>query len=84
MIVSRKLMRAVSDFCWNDQERYREFYDRFEEKLSSYALQTVAEGDGIFLVVRCVLYEMRKIGIEEHIVAKYTRMGFAPMSCSLS
>ena len=39
MNVSKKLMKAISDLCWNDQSRYQEFKIKLEERLSSRAGQ---------------------------------------------
>jgi hypothetical protein len=81
MKASKKLMKAISDLCWNDQDRYRELYDKLDEHLSSGAVQRVVGCDNMVSLVRCTISEMQRIGIEEFVVEKYTRMGFAPILC---
>ena len=81
MNVSKKLMKAISDLCWNDQSRYQEFKIKLEERLSSRAGQGMKGGDDMISLVRRTIAEMHKIGIDAYVVEKYTRMGFGPILC---
>ena len=81
MNVSKKLMKAISDLCWDDQSRYRELKVKLEESLSSRAGQGAKGGDDMISLVRRTIAEMHRIGVDAFIVGKYTRMGFAPILC---